>query len=253
MVIGHTIHGNGPEGVIVAHGWFGDYSVFLPMFPFLDGDSFTYAFMDYRGYGKSRDIAGEHTMAEISSDAIALADHLGWDGFHIVGHSMGGMVVQRVALDAGGRVKSGVAVTPVPACGMQLEGEVWDLFSGAADSDDKRRMIVDFSTGGRLTGRWIDLIVRDSRATTTRDAYADYLVAFSKTDFADRARGMQTPMKVIVGETDPALNPDLMRETFLAWYPNAEMEIIANAGHYPMQETPVILATIMESFIKDHA
>lgn len=253
MVIGHTVHGSGPEGVIVAHGWFGDYSVFLPMFRYLDTDTFTYAFMDYRGYGKSRDIAGAHTMAEISSDAIALADHLGWDRFHIIGHSMGGMVVQRVALDAGGRVKSAVAVTPVPACGMQLEGDVWDLFRGAADSDENRRRIVDFSTGGRLSGGWVDLMVKDSRETTTRDAFADYLVAFSRTDFADEAKGLETPIKVLVGESDPALTPDFMRETFLAWYPNAELEAIANSGHYPMQETPVILATLMEAFMKDHA
>ena len=253
MVIGHTIHGSGPDGVIVAHGWFGDYSTFLPMFPFLDTDAFTYAFMDYRGYGKSKDIEGAHTMAEISSDAIALADHLGWERFHVVGHSMGGMVVQRVALDAVGRVKSGVAVTPVPASGMQFEGEVWKLFSSAPDSDHARRAIVGFSTGDRLSAKWVDLIVKDSHETTTRDAYADYLVAFSTTDFAAEAAGLETPIKVLVGEFDPALNEDFMRETFLAWYPNAAVETIGNTGHYPMQETPVILATMMEAFMKDHA
>lgn len=253
MAIGHTIHGGGREGVIVAHGWFGDHSVFRPMFPYLDTDAFTYAFMDYRGYGKSTDMAGAHTMAEISSDAAALADHLGWDRFHVVGHSMGAMVAQRVALDAGGRVKSAVAITPVPACGMQLEGAVRDLFAAAPDSDRKRRAIVAFSTGGRLSDRWVDMIVRDSRTTTTRDAYADYLAAFSNTDFAAEAEGLETPIKVLVGEFDPALNEDFMRRTFLAWYPNAELETIANAGHYPMQETPVWLSTVIEAFMKDHA
>jgi pimeloyl-ACP methyl ester carboxylesterase len=222
------------------------------MFPVLDTDTFTYAFMDYRGYGKSRSIPGKHTMGEISSDAIALADHLGWKRFHVVGHSMGGMAVQRVAVDARARVKSGVAVTPVPASGTQFEGELWELFSGAPDNDENRRRIVDHSVSGRLTPRWVDMIVRDSRETSTRDAYADYLVAFAKTDFSPEAGGLTTPFKVIVGEFDPALNPEFMRRTFLAWYPNAELEIIANSGHYPMQETPVYLATSMESFMKAH-
>src|SRR3990170_4729469 len=178
MLIGYTTHGRGPEGVIVFHGWFGDHSVYRPIFPYLDTDSFTYAFMDYRGYGKSRSIPGKHTMAEISSDAIALADHLGWKRFHVVGHSMGGMAVQRVALDARGRVKSAVAVTPVPASGTQFEGEVWELFRGAPDNDENRRGIVAHSVSGRLTPRWVEAIVKHSRETSTRDAYADYLVAF---------------------------------------------------------------------------
>ena len=43
-----------------------------------------------------------------------------------------------------------------------------------------------------------------------------------------------------------------MRETFLKWYPNARLETIDNAGHYPMYETPVVLATMLEAFLKEH-
>jgi len=43
-----------------------------------------------------------------------------------------------------------------------------------------------------------------------------------------------------------------MKQTYLAWLPNAELKCIANAGHYPMLETPVQLATIMEDFMKQH-
>jgi len=46
MIIGHTIYGSGKEGVIVLHGWLGDYTVFEPMLPYLDTDTFTSAFMD---------------------------------------------------------------------------------------------------------------------------------------------------------------------------------------------------------------
>jgi pimeloyl-ACP methyl ester carboxylesterase len=44
-----------------------------------------------------------------------------------------------------------------------------------------------------------------------------------------------------------------MAATYLAWYSNAELETVANAGHYPMQETPVQLATRIEAFISRHA
>ncbi|MCA9718651.1 MAG: alpha/beta hydrolase [Myxococcales bacterium] len=252
MTIGHTIIGSGTQGVIVLHGWFGDYTVFNPMLPYLDTDSFRYAFVDYRGYGKSRDLAGEHTMKEIAGDAIALADELGWDKFHVIGHSMGGMAVQRVAVDATARVLSGVAITPVPAAGVPFDEQGWGLFSGAADDDGNRRMILDITTGNRLSGHWLDWMVRASRATTTRDAFADYLVAWAKTNFLEEANGLATPLLVLPGEHDPALGEPVMRQTFMQWYPNATLHVLRNAGHYPMQETPVHLATVIEAFMREH-
>jgi pimeloyl-ACP methyl ester carboxylesterase len=48
---------------------------------------------------------------------------------------------------------------------------------------------------------------------------------------------------------DPALSAQVMEQTYLALLPNAELEVLANAGHYPMFETPVALATAMEEFL----
>jgi pimeloyl-ACP methyl ester carboxylesterase len=56
-------------------------------------------------------------------------------------------------------------------------------------------------------------------------------------------------VKVIVGEHDPALGAELMRQTWLRYYPNADLTIMANAGHYPMFETPVALATVIEEHL----
>jgi pimeloyl-ACP methyl ester carboxylesterase len=65
--------------------------------------------------------------------------------------------------------------------------------------------------------------------------------------------GFATPMLVLLGEHDLAFTWEAMETTYLAWYQNAELEMVANAGHYPMQETPVQLATRMEAFLSRHA
>lgn len=251
MTIGHTIVGSGKQRVIVLHGWFGDFTVFKPMLPYLDTQTFTYAFVDYRGYGKSRAIAGKHTMAEISGDAIALADDLGWQKFHVVGHSMGGMAVQHVAMSAADRVQRVVAITPVPASGVPFDDAGWQLFSGAAENDENRRQIIDFTTGSRLSKTWVDWMVRCSRETTTQQAFADYLIAWAKTDFSKQIEGLKNPILVLPGEHDPALSTEVMRQTFMVWYRNAHLQTLPNAGHYPMQETPVYLATVIEGFLRD--
>ena len=64
-----------------------------------------------------------------------------------------------------------------------------------------------------------------------------------------QVRGNPTPVQVIVGEHDPALSPVLVEQTWLQFYPQARLEVLANCGHYPMSETPVALATSIESFL----
>ena len=246
----HHLVGSGPSKVLVLHGWFGDAHAFAPMEPALTPDEFTYAFMDYRGYGGMRGASGAFTMDEVAGDALALADHLGFAQFSLIGHSMGGMAVQRVLAAAPDRVRKLVALTPVPASGVPFDDAGWALFSGAADKPDNRFAIIDYTTGNRLSRVWVQHMVDYSLSHVARDAFAAYLAAWARTDFSAAVQGMPLPVKVIVGEHDPALNTSLMQATFLACYPDCELEVMANAGHYPMQETPVALATSIENFLR---
>lgn len=58
-------------------------------------------------------------------------------------------------------------------------------------------------------------------------------------------------MLAIVGENDASLTPAVMQATYLASYPNASLEVLANCGHYPMDEVPIILTTVVERFLRD--
>jgi pimeloyl-ACP methyl ester carboxylesterase len=58
-------------------------------------------------------------------------------------------------------------------------------------------------------------------------------------------------MLVIAGEYDmEPFTPEILRETFLKWYPNAELVVSRNAGHYPQQETPVYVAKVINDFLR---
>ncbi len=254
MPIGHTKIGSGINTILVLEGWFGDYAVWEPTFNSLDKDTFTYVFMDYRGYGKSKEQRGDYSMKEIAGDAISLVNDLGCESFHVVGHSMGAMAMQRLVLDIGdrNRVKSAVGIDPVPACGAKLDEETCVLFEGAVNNDDNRYKILNFTTGNRNTAQWLRYMVERSHASTTKEAFAGYLNAWVKEDFAEEAKGLETPILVCIGEHDGAFTKEAMQETYLAWMPNAQLKIIANAGHYPMQEAPVNLVTVIEAFIRRH-
>ena len=247
----HVI-GHGPRKVIALHGWFGHARGWGPYTQHLNGEDFSVAFMDNRGYGQRRGSGGPYTMAQIAQDALALADQLGWPRFSLVGHSMGGMAVQQVLAEAPERVQALVGITPVPASGVPFDPDGWTFFSSAAHSPAARRGILDLTTGNRLTSTWLDAMVESSLEQSDVDAFEAYLTAWAKTDFLARVQGKTTPVLVIAGEHDPALGETTCRATWMQHYPNAELQVMTNAGHYPMDETPIALATAVEKFLRQH-
>jgi pimeloyl-ACP methyl ester carboxylesterase len=243
--LAHVV-GTGPVRVLALHGWFGSARAWQPLADLLDPAQFSVAYIDYRGYGARIREAGEFSIDEIAADALRLADELGWQRFHLMGHSMGGKAIVRVLTAAPDRVGSLLAITPVPVCAIPFDEATWALFSGAAADIGSRRAIVDLSTGSRLSKRWIASVADHSWAQSTPEAFGAYLNAWAKTDFVAQSIGLERPIHVVIGENDPSLTVELMQATTMQWFPHATLEVVRGAGHYPADETPVTLATIVE-------
>ena len=61
---------------------------------------------DNRGLGGSQPLTGALSVARMAEDARALMDAQGWESAHVVGHSLGGLIAQHLALTARPRVRS---------------------------------------------------------------------------------------------------------------------------------------------------
>lgn len=241
--------GHGPHKVVVLHSLFAGHESFSSLWPILDGSRFSYAFMDARGFGEALDVAGTYSTDEIASDVLTLADSLGWQEFSLVGHSLGGMPIQQVLLKAPHRVRKLIGLSPVPANGMPIPDSDFPLFAEAAHKVENRRIIIDMTTGNKLSPSWVDSWAEKSMKAVGPVAFRSYLDSFRTTDFSARIRGAEVPALAVVGENDPAVTPDAMKETWMQHYPNGEIAVIGNSGHYPMVETPIALATLMEKFL----
>ncbi|MFG2227262.1 alpha/beta fold hydrolase [Streptomyces sp. NPDC048644] len=250
FVLPHVLHGDGAHKVIAVHGWFADRSAFDAVLPDLDRDTFQYAVVDLRGYGGAKDAPGAYTTAEGAADVLALADRLGWERCSLIGHSMGGSVVQRVLAAAPHRVRRLVGISPVPASGAGLSPEQWDLFASAAHAPESRRAIIDLTTGGRRPAAWLDRMVRRSLERSDPTAFRTWLDSWALEDFAADIDGSPVPALAVAGALDPALSADVMRATWLRRHAAATLVELLGAGHYAMDETPLELIRTVEDFLR---
>jgi pimeloyl-ACP methyl ester carboxylesterase len=244
--------GNGDHAVVCLHGWFGSANGWGYLPDVVDGARFTYWFPEMRGYGARRAETGEFTMREYAADALAAADVLGLDRFSVLGHSMGGKAAACLLAMAPERVRALVGVAPVAPAPVPLDEQGRELFFGAPSNDENRRAIIDFTTGGRNSAAWVADMVAFSRENSTTEAFTGAVRSWVEDDYLGEVGRPETPIHCFVGENDPALSAEVMKQSWVQIYPDVTVTELASCGHYPMYEVPVWLATHVEAFLAEH-
>ncbi|MDK9719946.1 MAG: alpha/beta hydrolase [Rhodospirillales bacterium] len=250
-LLGHRVLGSGRKTVILLHEWLGDHNNWRPVLPYLTSGT-RWVMADFRGYGWSARLKGDYTLDEAASDVLALADHLGCGKFHLVGHSMGGLVAQAVAAAKPARLSSLVLVCPVPASGFKADAARLASMRTVAKGGAKALSeAVQARTGNRLGAGFVSAKVRLARRAAQPGIKDAYLSLFTETDISGAVAGLKTPVRLICGAHDlPFYRLAAQRKRFQKWYPHLDCVEIAEAGHYPPLETPARLAGLIEDWVK---
>ncbi|MCL3819951.1 alpha/beta fold hydrolase [Aeromicrobium wangtongii] len=98
----HVARTTAPVGhVLLIPGWTGSKEDFTPLLPLLAAAGYDVTTYDQRGQyetpGTPRD---DYTLPGFAADALAVAATSGHERSHVLGHSFGGLVAQRAALDS---------------------------------------------------------------------------------------------------------------------------------------------------------
>lgn len=247
--IGFTTLGNGNTSVIIMHDWLNDQTSYDLLKPYLNTALYKFIFPDLRGYGLSKNIYGTCSLEEAAQDIVILADFLKLNTFHIVGHSMSGQMAQYIPLVAPNRVKSITAICTVPACGYQMPADVLEHLEKTSKNDIiSAKEIVHFMTQNKYDDWFAERKAFQWFTCSTPQARAAYLHTFAQTDVSNLVKGLEIPILVIAGEYDAAAHSiERMNQTVMQDFKNASL-VCLPSGHYPMEETPVALASAISRF-----
>lgn len=241
--------GTGPRKVMLFPGLLGTRDAFDDQLRWADLEAFQYVAIEYRGYGQARNERGLMTLREVVIDATRVADYLGWSRFAVAGHSLGALAAQMLALALPQRVEAIVSIAGLSARGSSGDPQRVQMLQEAAVSRQQREALVTAGTARRYPAAFARAVVDGSWGNIDGRSFASYALDASRTDISQQVEGSDKPILVLVGQHDSVNTEEAARATTCKWYRKATLQVLAGAGHYPVQETPAATSAALEAFL----
>lgn len=232
--------------VVLVHGFTGSKEDFNELGPLLAEMGYRVLTFDNRGQNDSAHSKREdgYSMPSLARDVIEIAQHYGFEKPHLLGHSFGGLVSQRAAVDAPDYWKSLTLFCTGPHWipdkpdldatihileTMTME-DSWNKYKEETDKLLPRYEI--------YKKRWK---ASDPESTKTMAHHLQDTQALTQEIIATKI-----PVHVVYGENDDAW-PMPMQDQ-MAKDLSAPRTIIKDAGHCPNEDQPEDTARVLASF-----
>lgn len=208
------VRGDGPPVLLIqgvgvhGDGW-------LPQVEGL-ADRYRCLWFDNRGMGRSQPLGAPLSVEQMAEDARGLMDAQGWDSAHVVGHSLGGLVAQHLALTTRQRVRSLSLLCTFPRGRDATRLSAWMLWVGLRSRIGTRRA---------RRNAFLQLVMPPAAlASADRGALAERLAPLFGHDLADSPPIIMKQMNAMRAyDATPRLGE-------LAGLPT----LVVNAGHDPI-------------------
>jgi pimeloyl-ACP methyl ester carboxylesterase len=243
--VGLHQRGDGPAApLLLVHGFTGSKEDFDPVLEPLSVDRRVVA-VDLPGHGDSEgaDDPGAHSLSAQAAWVLEVADALDLGEFHLLGHSLGGLIAQRVAVVASQRLHSLILMdTGLGALREAATEWVVPIAVAARDHgmeaawEQSRRIDAARGVDPRSGDPERDAFVRRRfLALNPAAVVGEARTLIGAVPAGAFLRGIDIPVLVVHGEDDEAWLPNeqhLLAETVRG----AERAVISDAGHTPQLE-----------------
>ena len=241
--------GSGPEPIVFVHGFISTSSWWLPTLEQLSPRDYHAYAVDLRACGESEQVATGHTLAQHADDLHAFIESIGLERFTLVGHSMGGGIAMRYALDHQDRLKSLVLVDPLAPYGTTLDPDVTAWVNAQQGNSEGIRLVVLGAFATPPTGEYLERLV-DEGMRWDKPIYFGMMDDMAAFRIADRIGEINVPTLVTWGDKDTVIPFPAIVETFTK-IPGCSLEIWHGVGHSGPIEIPERFTTLLTQFMRE--
>lgn len=249
------IAGNAGEVVLFLHGIGGNRTNWRDQLLAL-APQYTAVAWDARGYGESADYEGDLRMEDFAADILRVLDAMGAERAHLVGLSMGGMLVQDFYARHPERVRS-LALCDTSRGPRTEHSDAWveeflalrraPLLAGKTPAEIAPK-VAESLLGSRATEEMRARLVA-SLSALHPESYLKTLETVTRYHPILTLAEVAVPTLVIVGEDD-RLTPPHASEVLARGIPGARLEVLPGAGHLSNIEAPVAFNAALLGFLR---
>jgi proline-specific peptidase len=265
----YEVKGEG-EPLILVHGFGADKEVWIAQFEPL-AEHFKVIRFDNRGAGKSDRPDEPYKMEMFADDIAGLMDHLGIEKAHILGWSLGGMIVQTFAINYPARLEKLILINTLPQwpgdeTGLEMykesqiskyyrmqENPREAYFEGAKMGFDRKfRKKMENNPDKVFYGLFSanDLIEISKTNPSRPQDIKNQAHALGTYDAYDDLPSIEAETLILTADKDRQ-TPKIMNERIHEQIPNSKLIVIENAGHEsPREKAPEVNQYIID-FLKD--
>lgn len=241
------------DAVVCLHGLGGSSNTFTPLLPALLRHRVIR--IDLPGSGRSQGVEGALTIASLAAAVLSVCQRLGLGRAHLVGHSLGTIVCQHLAVAAPKLVRSlalfGPLISPAEAARVALRKRAATARSeGQAGMHQITEALLQaaLSADSRSRQPLAVALVRESLLRQAGEAYARSCEALADAQPA-AVESITCPVLLVTGDEDGVAPPQAVRAMAerLHQAASSRVVVLARCGHW----TPVERAEDCQRELRD--
>ena len=241
--------GNGTPLVLV-HGFLGSSDMWSPQIKFFK-DNFRVIAPALPGFGKSNAINSCDSIKCMAKAILNLLEKKEIKNFNLLGHSMGGMIVQEMTKLAGEKILKLICYGTGP------RGNIPGRFETIDQSREKLKINGLEVTANRIAKTWfIDedkakyfYLCDEAGKQTSIEATDNGLIAMKNWNGVKNLKNIKNETLIVWGNQDKAYNFNQV-ETLNNNIPNSDLKIVDGCSHNVHLEKPEEFNIIVEEFLK---
>ena len=240
-------YGNGPT-VVLQHGFLGGSRCWIPQILEL-GKMFDIIAPDLPGFARSAYEPIPDSIESYTTSVLNLLNFLGVNQFSFIGHSLGGMIAQQIAVMHADRLNKVVLYGTAPEGNMPTRFETFEATAARFENVGSmagEKVIESWFVEGRESP-FFDLCLQDGKEVNI-SAAVSIMRSLSRWSLRNHLEKITSPCLIICGDQDKATTPTIAYEL---WHniPNAQLCIVPQCSHMVHLEMPDVFNRILVNFL----